>query len=107
MQRNAQPQEQETYVLCTNRLGQITRLPDDFQFPNGNAFDCWLQWNVGNAQRQIPPLQLIQVNEFIGVASGREAKDGYRKAGAARLAQSKKTTQSESELRYEIPLYMH
>ena len=79
-QRTEQPQERETYVLRTNRLGQITRLPDDFQFPNGNAFDCWLQWNVGNATRQIPPLRLIQVNEFIAVLDGKPKTDAEKRA---------------------------
>jgi hypothetical protein len=67
-QRSAQPeQQQDTYIIRTNSLGQITRLPNDFQFPNGNAYNCWVQWNVGNAVKQIPPLQLVQLREFQAV----------------------------------------
>jgi hypothetical protein len=69
--RNVQPpqqqQQEETYVLRTNTQGQITRLPNDFQFPNGNAYDCWMQWNIGNAVRQIPPLRLVEVREYQAV----------------------------------------
>jgi hypothetical protein len=64
LQRNGQPQQRETYRLRTNTLGQLTRLPDDFQFPKGNAFDCWNQWNIGNKERQIPPLRLVDVKEY-------------------------------------------
>jgi hypothetical protein len=56
--------QRETYRLRTNTLGQLTRLPDDFQFPEGNAFDCWNQWNVGNRERQIPPSRLVDVREY-------------------------------------------
>ena len=58
LQRNGRPQQRETYSICTNTLGQLTRLPDDFQFPKGNAFDCWNQWNIGNKERQIPPFEV-------------------------------------------------
>ena len=77
LQTNGQPQGErgETYVLRTNRLGQITRLPEDFQFPNGNAYDCWMQWNVGNATRQIPPLRLVEVREFMGVLDTKPKTD--------------------------------
>jgi hypothetical protein len=64
LQRNGQFQQQETYSLPTNTLGQLTRLPDDFQFPKGNAFDCWNQWNIRNKERQIPPLRLVNVREY-------------------------------------------
>jgi hypothetical protein len=57
-------EQQETYLLCTNTLGQLTRLPDDFQFPKGNAFNCWNQWNISNKERQIPPLRLVDVREY-------------------------------------------
>jgi hypothetical protein len=80
LQRNEQPQTQDTYVLRTNRLGQITRLPEDFQFPNGNAYDCWLQWNVGNAVRQIPPLRLVNVTEFQGILDEKPKTDAEKRA---------------------------
>ena len=79
-QRTDQPQERETYVLRTNRFGQIMRLPDDFQFPSGNGFDCWLQWNVGNTTRQIPPLRLIQVTEFSGVLDGKPKTNAEKRS---------------------------
>jgi alanyl-tRNA synthetase len=43
LQRNETLQQRETYCIRTNTLGQLTRLPDDFQLPKGNAFDCWNQ----------------------------------------------------------------
>jgi hypothetical protein len=64
LQRNGRPQQRETYRIRTNDLGQLTRLPDDFQFPKGNAFDCWNQWNIGNKERQIPPSRLVDVTEY-------------------------------------------
>jgi hypothetical protein len=64
LQRNGRVQQRETYRIRTNALGQLTRLPDDFQFPKGNAFDCWNQWNIGNKERQIPPLRLVDVTEY-------------------------------------------
>jgi hypothetical protein len=45
-----------TYLLRTNTLGEISRLPSDFHFPKAVIYDCWVQWNVGNSDRQIPPL---------------------------------------------------
>ena len=78
LQSSEQPQEQETHVLRTNRLGQITRLPDDFQFPIQNASDCWLQWNVGNATRQTPPLRLVEVREFMGALDGKPKTDAEK-----------------------------
>ena len=56
LQSKEQPQERETHALRASCLGQVTRLPNDFQFPSGNALDCWLQWSVGSATRQVPPL---------------------------------------------------
>jgi hypothetical protein len=64
LQRNGRPQQRETCRIRTNTLGQLTRLPDDFQFPKGNAFDCWNQWNIGNKERQIPPLRLVDVTKY-------------------------------------------
>ena len=64
LQRDGRLQQRETYRLRTNTLGQLTRLPDDFQFPKGNAFDCWNQWTIGNKERQIPPLRLVDVKEY-------------------------------------------
>jgi hypothetical protein len=78
-QRSAQPkQQQDMYVLRTNSLVQITRLPNDFQFPNGNAYDCWVQWNVGTVVRQTPPLQLVQVREFQAVLDTKPKTDAEK-----------------------------
>jgi hypothetical protein len=63
LQRNGRVQQRETYRICTNTLGQLTRLPDNFQFPKENAFNCWKQWNIGSKERQIQPLRLVDVNE--------------------------------------------
>ena len=54
--RDAENAACATYSLRTNSRGEISRLPRDFQFPNTGIFDCWVQWNVGNLTRQIPPL---------------------------------------------------
>jgi hypothetical protein len=50
--------------LRVNHLGQISRLPNDFQFPSGGMYDCWTQWNVGDAEREIPPLRKLGPREF-------------------------------------------
>jgi hypothetical protein len=54
-----------TYSLRTNSRGEISRLPNDFQFPKAGIYDCWLQWNVGNPDRQIPPLRKLAPKEFV------------------------------------------
>jgi hypothetical protein len=53
-----------TYMLRTNTFGEISRLPNDFQFPKAGIYDCWVQWNVGNSVRQIPPLRKPGPREF-------------------------------------------
>jgi hypothetical protein len=45
-----------TYMLQTNSRGEISMLPNNFQFPKAGIYDCWVQLNVGNSVRQIPPL---------------------------------------------------
>jgi hypothetical protein len=51
-------QEVKTYELQMNGLGQLTRIPADFEFPTSNTYNCWVQWNVGNKAQSIPPLRL-------------------------------------------------
>jgi hypothetical protein len=53
------------FMLRTNTHGEISRLPSDFQFPKGGCYDCWTQWNVGNSERQIPPLRQLGPREFL------------------------------------------
>jgi hypothetical protein len=101
LQRNGQLQQQETYRLRTNTLGQLTRLPDDFQFPKGNAFDCWNQWNIGNKEQQIPPLRLVDVREYQFLDA--KAKSDAEKWGQ-RGIHINKATESENMLRHEISL---
>ena len=36
-------QEVETYKLWTNGLGQLTRIPANFEFPTSNRYNCWVQ----------------------------------------------------------------
>jgi len=62
--RDAENAARATYSLRTNSRGEISRLPTDFQFPNAGIFDCWVQWNVGNSARQIPPLRKLGPKEF-------------------------------------------
>jgi hypothetical protein len=38
----------ETFVLQTNPRGELSSLPNNFQFPKGGMYDCWVQWNVGH-----------------------------------------------------------
>jgi hypothetical protein len=54
-----------TYMLQTNSRGEISRLASNFQFPKAGIYDCWVQWNVGNSERQIPPLQKLGPREFL------------------------------------------
>ena len=83
LQSTEQTQEQETRVLRTKRLRQMTRLPNNFHFPSGSAFDCWLQWSVGNATRHVSPLQLAKVREFMGVLDRKPKTDDAEKLSDA------------------------
>jgi hypothetical protein len=56
--------EVERYELRADGLGQLTRIPEDFEFSTGNTYNCWVQWNVGNRAQSIPPLRLIDPCEF-------------------------------------------
>jgi hypothetical protein len=55
------PADAITYEIQTNSDGELTRLPSDFQFPKGSSYECWIQWNVGNSERQIPPLRKLKM----------------------------------------------
>ena len=65
VRQDAEDAANKTYRLRTNTRGEISRLPSDFQFPNAGIYDCWVQWNVGNAERQIPPLRKLGPREFL------------------------------------------
>jgi hypothetical protein len=54
----------ETWLIWTNTRGELSRLPDDFQFPKGGMYDCWVQWNVVHVDRSIPPLRTLTPREF-------------------------------------------
>ena len=73
-----------TYMLRTNAFGEISRLPNDFQFPKAGIYDCWVQWNVGNTERQIPPMQTLGPRE-----------DGCRETVAKRKAHQQAAAKSE------------
>jgi hypothetical protein len=53
-------QTQENFLLQTNPHDEISRLPNDFQFPKGSMYDCWIQWNVGHSKRQPPALTSLK-----------------------------------------------
>jgi hypothetical protein len=53
-----------TYRLQMNTRGKISRLPSNFQFPKGGCKDCWTQWNIGDGERQIPPLRKLGPRDF-------------------------------------------
>jgi hypothetical protein len=61
---NPHRQIQSTSMLRTNPCGEICRPPNDFEFPKGGIYDCWVQWNVGHIDRQIPPLRSLMPKEF-------------------------------------------
>jgi hypothetical protein len=65
-QSDTQPSPTSEIVLRgTNNLGGVlTRLPSDYQFPRCSTYDCWVQWNIGNSERQIPPLRTLFPKEF-------------------------------------------
>ena len=69
-----------TYMLRANNRGEISRLPSNFQFPRAGIYDCWVQWNVGNAERQIPPLRKLGPREFLFI-------DNIPKTVAEKLSQ--------------------
>jgi hypothetical protein len=58
------PRAQDTFLIRTNLRGELSRLPNDFQFPKGGMYDCWVQWNVGHIERSIPPLRSLTPREF-------------------------------------------
>ena len=72
-----------TFMLRTNTCGEISRLPPNFQFPKGGCDDCWIQWNVGNGKRQIPPLSKLGRREFVFI-------DNIPKMDAEKRSQSGK-----------------
>jgi hypothetical protein len=57
-------QEVERYALRADGLGQLTRIPADFEFSTSNTYNCWVQWNVGNRAQSIPPIRLMDPCEF-------------------------------------------
>ena len=57
-------QQLECYALRADGLGQLTRIPADFEFSMSNTYNCWVQWNVGNKAQSIPPLRLTDPVEF-------------------------------------------
>jgi hypothetical protein len=67
-------------VLRTNPCGEISRLPNDFEFPKGGMYDCWVQWNVGHIEQQIPPLRSLTPWEFQFI-------DGMRKSDSKKRCQ--------------------
>jgi hypothetical protein len=73
----------QTYRLRTNSRGEISRLPSDFQFPKGGCYDCWTQWNIGDVERQIPPLRKLGPREFLFI-------DNQPKTAAEKRAQTGK-----------------
>jgi hypothetical protein len=54
---------QENFLLQTNPQGEISRLPNNFQFPKGGIYDCWVQWNVGHSEQGIPALKSLTPRE--------------------------------------------
>jgi hypothetical protein len=62
--RRSRSARQPTFLLRTNPRGEISRLPNDFEFPKGGMYDCWVQWNVGHIERSIPPLRSLTPREF-------------------------------------------
>jgi hypothetical protein len=62
--RTNTPRTQETFLIQTNPCGELSRLPDNFQFPKGGMYDCWVQWNVGHIERSIPPSSSLMPREF-------------------------------------------
>jgi hypothetical protein len=51
-------------LIQRNPLGELRRLPNDFEFPKGGMYDCWVQWNVGHIERPIHPLSSLRPREF-------------------------------------------
>jgi hypothetical protein len=60
---NSNYRDLQSYPLRM-RKGKLTRLPEDFEFPSSTPWDCWVQWNEGNAERGIPPLRFIPAEEY-------------------------------------------
>eukprot|EP00978_Attheya_sp_CCMP212_P006422 scaffold14652_cov75-Attheya_sp.AAC.2 len=77
-----QMRDLESYPLRM-RSGKITRLPEDFEFPNSTVWDCWERWSVGNLERGIPPLRLVRPDEYTFLDEKAKAEIQQRTTGGA------------------------
>ncbi len=44
--------------------GKFRRLPEDFEFPQFDAFGVWRLWWFGNPARKYPPFRALQPTDF-------------------------------------------
>ena len=56
--------KQSSYPLRVHKNGLLSRLPEDFEFPQAGTCDLWLRWNVGDDERGIPPLSVLRHHDY-------------------------------------------
>ena len=67
-----------TYELRSNGHGGMTRLPKDFQFPRCGTHDLWIQWNIPNKERKIPPLRDFNRSDIVCLDSVEKTENEKR-----------------------------
>ena len=53
-----------TFPIRSHGNGLFSRLPNDYEFPQAGAYDCWIKWNIGDTVRGIPPLRILHAKDF-------------------------------------------
>ena len=68
----------QTYELCSNGHGGMTHLPKDFQFPRCGTHDLWIQWNIPNKERKIPPIRDFNRSDIVCLDSVEKTENEKR-----------------------------
>jgi hypothetical protein len=74
--------------------GQLQRLPVDWRWPKGGAFQLWQEWNLGDTARNVPALRLLNVKAFNFLDSiplSEEEKRGRRGRNVSKRRQARRT----------------
>ena len=61
---NEQSNSLQRYRVQVHRNGQMSRLPENYEYPKGGASDLWMKWNIGDAEQNIPPLRILKAADF-------------------------------------------
>lgn len=58
----------------------LTRLPENFEFPQAGVYDCWIKWNIKDSVRGIPPLKKLHPQDYAFLDSKPKPGGGARRA---------------------------